>query len=286
MGAMRCASGAGLRAALLVAGAVVAGGVAASGTQNADAASILERLHAYLEQYEPKLSELVADEVFDQIRTGASRDLERRRLVSDFGFLRLPGGDAWLGQRSVREMDGRRLGSAQRLDDVFARIGIDIAGEAKAIALGNAVHNLGHPRTMNTPTLPLELLGRRHAARYVAGAARPDRIAGRELLRLDVRERRPGAIIARDATSFVTADVRAWIAPGGELVRAIVTMQAPAGRAPHRIQVDYAFNAALSLMVPVRLTESIAGRTSVSGTATYSNYRRFQTSGRLVPPGR
>lgn len=250
-----------------------------------EAPAILEQLRAQLEIYETQLSAVVADEVFEQVRLGASREIERRRLTSDFGFVRLPGGEAWLGQRSVRAIDGHPVGTGRRLEDLLASArGRDVATEARAIALGNAVHNLGHPRTINTPTLPLELLSRRNAARYTVVDARPARVRGTATTRIDLRERRPGAIVAHDATSFVAADVQAWVAADGTVLRAVVVMQPPATRAQHRLEVEYALDATLGLVVPVRLTETLPGRTMLQGTATYSHYRRFQTAGRLVPP--
>ena len=62
---------------------------------------IVAKIHVYLDTSESKLSALVADELFEQ-RIRRNRLFTRsRRLVSDIGFLRLPGGLAWLAQRSV-----------------------------------------------------------------------------------------------------------------------------------------------------------------------------------------
>jgi hypothetical protein len=53
------------------------------------------------------------------------------------------------------------------------------------------------------------------------------------------------------------------------------------------ISVEYAFDRKLQRMVPVRMEEQYAergGDQRVEGTAEYSNYRVFETSGRLVTP--
>src|SRR5262245_39284370 len=81
----------------------------------------VNRLHEYLETYEVALSEVVADEIYDQrtTRPGPRRpvqmdstglpipdpapaaiDTTARRLQSTISFMRLPGGAAWLGLRT------------------------------------------------------------------------------------------------------------------------------------------------------------------------------------------
>jgi hypothetical protein len=50
------------------------------------------------------------------------------------------------------------------------------------------------------------------------------------------------------------------------------------------LTVDFARDAAMDLVVPVRMVESFSrtDRTSVGGTATYAKFRRFQTGGRII----
>ena len=175
-------------------------------------------MHAYLDVYEARLSELVADEEFVQRmpdHSGAYGEatFATRRLVSDFGFLRLPGGLAWLGQRSVRTVNGEAVGAAMpRLEDVLLSAGTDVFIRAKAIADANATYNLGHPRSMNVPTLPLELLGRRHQHAFRARVEGRDTHDGRAVVRVRFSEPPPGTIIAFDKTRFVRADVVARVA--------------------------------------------------------------------------
>ena len=78
---------------------------------------LLDRMRAYLAEYETQLSSVVADERFEQrvVYTRAYQgglpktDDERRRLESEIGFIRLPGGVDWLGFRDVRRINGRDL---------------------------------------------------------------------------------------------------------------------------------------------------------------------------------
>jgi hypothetical protein len=266
-------------------------------TQSRDAAVLLEQLHAYLDAYEPALGEFVAEEEFRQhLRPvegvngesmGGRRTVTTRRLVSDIGFLRLPSGLAWLAQRSVRTIEGRPVGpDIARLDDAFVSAGNAIFARARAISEGNARFNLGHPRSLNVPTLPLELLSRRHAPAFVTSIEGQDRVAGRATTRISVRERPPGAIVAYDDTRFVRANVRAWVAADdGALLRAEVEMDPPGWSGSHRVEVHFAPDENAGILVPVRLTESFTGRYRGDGAATYGNYRRFRTTGRVLPPG-
>ena len=52
----------------------------------------------------------------------------------------------------------------------------------------------------------------------------------------------------------------------------------------YTLTTEFAPVAAVDLVVPVRLTERYeTPEEIVTGTATYTNYRRFQTTGRLLP---
>lgn len=251
-----------------------------------DAAVLVERLHAYLEIYEPQLSALVADEAFDQVLRSGRGPRTSRHLLSDFGFLRLPGGDAWLGQRSVRAIDGVAvIDEPRRLESRLAQTAApDLEGLARAIADDNARHNLGHARSMNVPTLALELVGRRHAELFTLVSGRAERVSGRPATRLFLRERHPGRLVAYDATRANRADVLLWVDETGAVLRSEVTLYPPRMPGAHVIRVEFAAHPTLGLWLPARLEERFNGKARGSGTATYTNYRRFQTSARLVPP--
>lgn len=183
-------------------------------------AVLVGRMHAYIDRYEPELSALVADEVFEQRHQFRPKFARLRRLESDIGFLRLPGGGPWLAQRSVRAIDGVAVADGGgALGAMLAMSGADRLVRARAIAEGNA------PQPRASP----------HDERADAAA-------------------------------------RARCTPPG------------AGTVPHRIRVDFRADAALGMLVPDRLEERYVSDGEGRGTATYRNYRRFQTSGRVVPP--
>jgi hypothetical protein len=83
--------------------------------------------------------------------------------------------------------------------------------------------------------------------------------------------------------------IRAWVDPkSGALLRAEVrTFEAAATRElSSSIRVEFDRDAKLEMLVPVEMNESftVPPPNSGLGAATYRNFRRFQTSARIVPP--
>ena len=94
-----------------------------------------------------------------------------------------------------------------------------------------------------------------------------------------------------------------WIGRAdGSVVRTSLTVRDAATNTTAVLDVDYRLDAKLGLKVPVRMSETYeqqvilnvaprgspqnlsARRERIECVATYSNYRRFETSGRLVSP--
>ena len=71
----------------------------------------------------------------------------------------------------------------------------------------------------------------------------------------------------------------------GAILRARVRLTSKGIPDDPEIGVEFEAHKALGLLVPVRMDERflIAGRGPGKGRATYSNFRRFQTSARIVP---
>lgn len=266
--------------------------VEARDEQDTSAATISDRLRAYLAELEPKLSALVAEERFEQSITtynehAVAQAPTRRVLVSDIGFVRLPENQAWLGHRRVRSVNGRQVrAAAPLLEDLFTRSGPDRLAVARQIADENSRHNLGHPRSTNVPTLPLDLLHPRHRSAYAVSMGAIERRQGQSVARLLFSERVNGTVVAYDARSFVRTTVTAWIeVDTGALQRAAVTLIPPvAARENHVVRVEFELDPKLGLRVPVRLTETFWAAGEGEGKATYRNYRRFDTTARIVPP--
>lgn len=122
------------------------------------AQDIRARLNTYLTDYEPKLSELIADERLQQ-RDVPKREgppgadvFRRRTLLSEVAFIALPGDAGWLGFRRVLKLDDSpvsdQLGS---LNSVLASGFQDDYVKAGVMLTDSARFNLGMPRTINLP---------------------------------------------------------------------------------------------------------------------------------------
>ena len=256
---------------------------------------VRSRLNAYLIDYEPKLSELIADEHLIQRdvprregRPGSDYFL-KRSLQSEVAFIGLPGDAGWLGFRRVLRLDGApiddQLGS---LNAVLASGFQDDYVKARVMLSDSARFNLGTPRTINLPNLPLELLAPHHAGRFATRFAGSARIAGRQTIKLVMVENVAPTIIRAFDGSQIRSIVSAFVEPDtGRLWKAEVIARDPRPSAEfdHIVSVTFQENRALGLLVPAKMREDFfAGHDRKAwGDAKYSNYRRFQTSARIVP---
>lgn len=268
----------------------IAGALLISTAPNAQAPdldALVERLDDYLARYEPELSTVVADEVFEQHIDSTSRASggARRRLVSEVAFLRLPGNFEWLGFRSVRQVDGAAVDGAASLASLLSLAGADLAAQAGAVVDASSKHNLGMARTINMPNLPLELLLPKHQHRFEIALDGREKVRGHATARLAFTEIGTPNIIYYGGLDLPSR-VRAWVdVDTGTLWRAEVRLmpRTPVNRPP-LLKVEFAEDRALGLVVPVEMREEFLALGGVgSGRATYSNFRRFQTSARIVP---
>ncbi len=274
--------------------AVLSAAASTQSRQDESAAAVADRLRSYLAELEPRLSALVAEERFEQTITavsegGTTQLPVRRSLVAEIGFVRVADDHAWLGHRRVQSIDGHPVrADAPGLGDLFTRTGTEQLVVARRISEENSRHNLGHPRSTNVPTLPLDLLHPRHASAYAVSGGNRETRNGVRVARLDFAEGRNGAVVAYDSRSFVRTIVRAWVeVETGALQRAEVTLIPPVtAKENHVVLVDYEMNDQFGLRVPVRLSERFWASGTGEGKATYRNYRRFETAARIVPPSR
>ena len=134
------------------------------------------KLDSYLVEYEPRLSELIADEVMDQvIRRGVrSAGLDGvdfgtdkgHRLESEVAFVSLPDDAGWLGFRHVKKVNKRAVRNSE--SSLASALSVQGYGAARRLLSDGAQHNLGLARTTNLPNLPLEFLHQRNRQRLVA----------------------------------------------------------------------------------------------------------------------
>ena len=94
------------------------------------------------------------------------------------------------------------------------------------LLLESARHNLGAPRTINLPSLPLELLHRRNEGRFAIETSDREKVGDCQAVRLGLAETARPTIIQRPEGGDMPTHVTAWVEPdSGRLCRAQVRMR-------------------------------------------------------------
>ena len=156
--------------------------------QPADLGAVLEKLDSFLEKYESELSAVVADEELIQETDGRLGRRMTRRLHSEIAFVRLPAGLEWMGFRNVQRLDGKPLIGVKPLAELLATTSADGLKQAEILVNDSAKYNLGNPRTINMPNLPLELLSRKYRHRYDTSHKGRSQLRGRDTAEVELAE--------------------------------------------------------------------------------------------------
>jgi hypothetical protein len=258
-------------------------------------ADLLAKLDVYLTQYETDLSTIVAHENYRQSESrisssSADQSLpsiisRQRTLYSEVAFWRLPGEREWFGVRHVRRIDGKDV-DARGLVEVLSNARPDLDKVAREIVDASSRHNLGEHRTVNMPTVPLELLHPRNRAKVQLQVGRGVHLNGARTTQITYREIGEGGLIRDRAQRPMRSSGSVWVEPDGRIRR--ITLHLRMGRAStmsNELRVDYRFDTHVNAMVPTEMTEDFIadGGGEFKGRATYSNFRRFTTAARIVP---
>ena len=241
--------------------------------------ALLERAADYLNDYDRNVSAVVAEEVYEQmVMRGWTATLGpvRRRLVSDFLLVQVPGWRGWLPFRDVFEVDGVQV---RDRDDRLGRLFLSAPPE-RAVENGNMIlnesarYNIGGlERNTNLPTIALVFLYRENQFKSTF-TSRDERIVdGVRVREIGFREvARPTMISTPKGADLFTSGT-CWVEPvSGRILRT----QLQVGGAT--ITVRYEPREETSgLPVPVRMEEKYDyPPVLVEATATYSKFRRFQ----------
>lgn len=256
-----------------------------------DAARLVARAAAYVADYGEKLSSIVAEERYDQwIRVGGwvvrqpnaglRPDVyeRRRRLVSDYLLVKVPGLEGWTPFRDVLEVDGKPVGDReQRLLDLFVKSPAHAIAQAARIAEEGTRFNLGNiSRTINMPTLALLVLTDRHRGRFEFEVAGERRIEGVQTRALHYAEVSGPTMIHTSGDNDLAAAGTFWIEPDtGTVLQSV--LRTDDGTLQSEITVTYRLEPKLELWVPGKMEERYRSlEEQIDGEATYRNFRRFK----------
>jgi hypothetical protein len=262
---------------------------------------LLRRASEYVRQFEHEFAAVITDETYDQKDSVYVRDAptqDHRHIRSEMLFMRLPGqGLSWLTARNVLEVDGSPVAdSADRLERAIKGDRAGLLNRLRSVADEGARFNLGRiQRNFNDPILALLFLDRAYQPRFKFRLA-PDRdmgsdgeveeVSGVRARKVLFKETgRPSLIKEVGGRNLFTSG-SLWInAADGVVVRTEVTAVSDLTGTSLMIRVDYRREPKLDMWIPARMVEHYRYpdmAEEVDCIATYSNPRRFETSGRVI----
>ena len=252
------------------------------------------RAAAYVDRFEHEFGHLISDEDYEQKVTGSSyrHDLHRHTRA-EMLFLWMPQQHDWLTVRNVLRVDGHPVpDSERRLTDALASADNPLA-RLRQLRDESARFNIGRTfRNLNYPTMALRVLESVNQPRFRFDASIAENVDGQAAWKIGFRELQGPTMIQDEAGTSMYAHGFIWILGDGTVVQTRLDMFHPDAPSSFSIVTAYARDAKLALHVPTRMREvytqrAIVGRASriteqITGTATYTNYRRFETSGRII----
>ena len=271
-------------------------------------AQLLTRAGEYVGRFQLEFAAIVSDEDYRQ--QVASRQYstpppatladvrrlrstsQQRRTRSEMLFLWMPDETAWLTVRNVLTVDGRPVPDSQnRLSDALGDTSVERRTRLRRLLNESARFNLGRIyRTLNFPTLALLYLDPALQSRFTFTSAGRERINGVETEKIVFDESSRPTFIQDKGADLVSRGAM-WVADAdGTVVRTRLELRIPLRETVASIDVDYRRDARLDMWVPGHMHETyVQSRASIrvesiDCVATYSNFRRFETSGRIILP--
>jgi hypothetical protein len=263
--------------------AAVAAVTALAGAQAPRLGDVVARVDRYVSDYGTRFENVVVEETYQQEASGGGLRLVRT-LRSEYGLTFLSDRQEWIGYRDTFEVDGQPV---RDHDDRLKRLLASGAlGQAARINELSTRYNLANERvqrTVNTPTLAVELLQPRYRNRFTARRTGSASLGDRLGWVLEFRERGRPTIVRSPKGRNQVSVVELLVDPmNGEIHRTSVSW----GGIKGSIVVHYGRVDGMPGLVPLSMQErfTIAPGEDIDSAATYTNYRTFQTSGRLIAP--
>lgn len=247
--------------------------------------TVLSRAGAFVERYTRELPRLVATETLVQQQVPQPHDVTgpsaTRRSQAEFAWVWLDREVDPIGFRDVIEVDGQPVGpDRRRLVELLHGPREASWAQARAILEEGARYNLSPgSRNFNLPTVVMFFLLPERLDRF-SWKRRSD--AHAPVWELTFREKRRPTLIRQRNGQPVFSRGTVWVETAtGAIQRTELAIEID--RVRYALTTRFERIDALDLVLPVRLDERYATPEQVvTGSATYSNYRRFQTGARLI----
>jgi hypothetical protein len=258
--------------------------------------AILDRASAYVADFEAQFAAIIWHETYEQVdqlplNFGASGGrftrLGRRHLESEMLFISADTNATWLTVRDVISVDGKPV--PRRLPALLASKNVRLR-DLRALSEENGRYNIGAIfRNFNEPTLALLFLDSRYRSRFNFSDGGTDEVTGHVVRRIQFNEVVTPTVI-RTQERDVRANGTLLVEPlTGRVLRTELTLIQDKNNTRGSVDVSYEMNAKLGMLVPVEMHEWYGFARSkpnegTSCTAKYSDFRRFETSGRAIIP--
>jgi hypothetical protein len=237
----------------------------------------------YVAKYQQDFAFLIADEAYSQTRTDAGDHVQNRLMKSEFFLTYLPADDEWVAVRDVKDVDGTPVANREDLRTLLAKGG-EIRGLIAQVIARNARYNIGTTtRNFNEPTLPLLLLGDKRVNDVKFERRAVIREGAALLATLGFEERgRPTLVRGPEGPLPAKGDI--VIEAGTGVVRR-TTFALDRKDVKVKLMTDYALDTKVGLWLPAVFTELYDSHGLISEVvsckATYTNYRKFDVTGRI-----
>lgn len=251
---------------------------------------LLERASRYVAGFERDFTRVVSDERFQQdLKDSGGRMIRRRFLDSEVYVARIGRQDPWISVRNVLRVNGRKVANNTRaqIEAAFSNTEASARRRLQVLADAGARYNLGNVRrNFSDPTLALAFLDADFQPRFAFTLQARAMERGVEVFRVGYVERlTPTLITGRNGVNLPVTGVLDLDADG-RLLRSELAAGMP-GYVTADIRVAFRPDEKLGMLVPATLEERYVSDEAdrallVFGQASYANYRRFATAGRMV----
>jgi len=280
-----------MKATLALIGALAAAPAAAEPPALAD---LLLQVGKYVRGFQHDFATVIGDETYLQRERYAERvngrekvSTAERTMRSEMLFLWMPQERDWLAVRNVLAVDGRNVSKSQeRLDRLFASEAAIGVAKLRKMRDEGARFNIGTiRRNFNDPMFPLQFLEPPNQRRFTFTLAGAEQVGGVTTSKIKFEERARPTFI-QDGRTDLPSHGEVCVAPDGSVMRTRLQIQNADRYISAFVMIDYRREASLDMLVPAKMQEVYAAGAPyerVNGVATYSNFRRFETSARIVP---
>lgn len=255
---------------------------------------VLDLASAYVARFERAFSSIIWRERYSQ-EERVRRRFEasggsfwivagRRTLDSELLFVWLPVDASWIAVRDVIAVDGQAIPvDRRRLPPLLTASSLSVS-QLRQLASENGRFNVGTiVHTFNEPTLALLFLDETYRHRFAFTRRREQSAAGDRVVTYEFAERVVPTVV-RDGDLDVPVRGMLWIdSSTGSVVRTSLQLVHPSARLRGTMTVEYGRHPRFDVLVPTAMQETYSSADEeVTTRATYSDFRRFETGGRLI----